>query len=166
MKGESFKTWGFRQLMNLYPMFFGTGGKLVYLQRDFKHAVVEIKLGLWTRNYVGTIFGGSQFSAMDPFHMVLLMNCIGSKDYVVWDKAATITFKKPGKTTIKTEIVYSDEELENIRQQAQTHGKFQFIKSVDWRDRAGDVVSTIEKTIYVATKEYSRAKKTERDRTS
>jgi hypothetical protein len=38
-------------------------------------------LSSWrTRNYVGTIFGGSMYSAVDPIYMVMLTRRLG-KDY-------------------------------------------------------------------------------------
>ena len=158
MKGESLKTWCFRQAMNKYPMFFGTGGKIIFLKKDFKHVIVRLKLNLWTYNYVGTIFGGSQFAALDPFHMVLLINCLG-KDYVILDKAGSIKFKKPGKGTIQAEIIYTDEELQSIREETNKTGRYEFTKSVDWKNQEGEVISTLEKTVYVATKEYFKNRK-------
>lgn len=159
MKGESLKTWAFKHVMNWYPMFLGTGGKVLFIQHDWKRAIVRLKLNLWTRNYVGTIFGGSMFAAVDPFHIVLLINIMG-KNYVIWDKAATIRFKKPGKGLIKADISYTDEEIKNIERITQENGHYEFTKPVSWIDEKGDVVSTVDKTVYVATKEYykNRAK--------
>jgi hypothetical protein len=120
---------------------------------------------LFTRNYVGTIFGGSQFAALDPFHTVLLINCLG-KEYIVWDKAGSIKFKKPGKGKLKAEIIYTDEELADIRKQTRDHGKYEFVKNADWIDAQGDVVSTLDKTVYVATKEYFKKRQLEREQKS
>jgi len=59
---------------------------------------VRIRLPLiWrTRNYVGTIFGGSLYGAVDPIYMIMLIKALGP-DYIVWDKAATIRFLRPGR---------------------------------------------------------------------
>ena len=40
------------------------------------------------------MFGGSMFSAMDPLAMVALIHSLG-EDYVVWDKSASIQYKRP-----------------------------------------------------------------------
>jgi hypothetical protein len=161
MRGENFKSRMFRFGMNIYPMFFATGGRLLFLKADFSHAIVRLKLNLWTRNYVGTIFGGSMFSAADPFHMVLLINCIG-KNYIVWDKSAKIDFKKPGKGTLKAEFIYTPEELKNITDTADKNGNYEFKKAVSWIDQKGEVVSTYEKVIYVATKEHFKKRQEEK----
>lgn len=160
MKGESFKSWGFRTLLNWYPMFFGTGGKVIFLSRDFQKTTIRLKLNVWTYNYVGTIFGGSQFSALDPFHMVLLLRVIGP-DYIVLDKAGSIRFKKPGKGKLTATIEYTDEEIAGIKERAQKEGRFELVKSVDWINSQGEVISTLDKTIYIATKEYFKNRKKE-----
>lgn len=162
MHGESLKTKFFRYGINLYPMFFGTGGKVTFIKGDWTHATVRLKLNLWTRNYVGTIFGGSQFAAADPFHKVLLINCIG-KEFIVWDKAATIIFKKPGKGVITADFIYTPEELESIKQHTLQNGSYEFKKTVSWIDQHGDTVSTFEKTVYVATKEHFNKRRKEKE---
>jgi hypothetical protein len=48
-----------------------------------------------TRNYVGTIFGGSMNSAVDPIYMVILIRRLG-KDEVVWDKPRRSNSKNRG----------------------------------------------------------------------
>lgn len=150
---ESLKTRFFRYGLNVYPMYFGTGGRLIYLAGDWTRATVRLKLNLFTRNYVGTIFGGSMFAAADPFHMVLLMNILGPQ-FIVWDKAGRIDFKKPGRGPIEAKFVYTPEEITNIRAATVENGSFEFKKSVPWIDEQGETVSIFEKTVYVATKEF------------
>lgn len=158
MQTETFKSWIFRRLMNWYPMFFGTGGKILFLSGDYKKAVVQLRLNMWTYNYVGTIFGGSQFSALDPFHMVLLLKIIG-RDYVVLDKAGSIQFKKPGKGKLTATVEYTDSEIADIKVRAQKEGKFELVKSTDWIDAKGEVVSSMQKMLYIATQEYFKNRK-------
>jgi hypothetical protein len=161
MAPESFRTKMFRIGINFYPMFFGTGGKVLYIAGDWKYVRLRLKLNLWTRNYVGTIFGGSQFAATDPMYMVMLFNILGG-EYVVWDKSANIQFKKPGKGTLKAEFEYTDEEIAHIKQIANAEGRYEFKKETSWIDSSGEVVSIIEKSIYVATKEYYRKRQEEK----
>jgi acyl-coenzyme A thioesterase PaaI-like protein len=150
---ESLKTIFFRFGINVYPMFYGTGGRVTYLAGDWTRATVRLKLGLRTRNYVGTIFGGSMFAAADPFHMVLLINILGP-DFVVWDKAGRIDFKKPGRGRIEANFIYTPDEIARIRETTLKDGSYEFKKSLPWVDQQGDTVSVFEKTIYVATKEF------------
>lgn len=155
---ESLKTKIFRILMNWCPMYFGTGGKILFIASDWKKVTLQLKLNLWTYNYVGTIFGGSQFSATDPFLMVLLINILG-KDYVVWDKAGSIRFVKPGQGQLKLSFEYTDAEIENIKAQVAAQGRYEFTKGADWLDQHGEVVSKVEKVVYVSTKAYDRERR-------
>src|SRR3546814_7957791 len=82
------------------------------LDEDFRGARVELRMRPWNRNYVGTHFGGSLFAMTDPFCMLLAMQAIGP-DYVVWDKAGTIEFVKPGRGTVHARFDLDDEVLED-----------------------------------------------------
>lgn len=156
---ESFQTRLFRHGLNVYPMYRGTGGRVKFISSDWHHARVELRLRLKTRNYAGTIFGGAMFAAVDPFHMVLLLNILGKENFVVWDKAGAIQFKKPGRGRILCDVRYAADEVTQIREQATRDGKYEFVKSVEWVDEVGDVVAIVQKTVYVATKEYYRERR-------
>lgn len=144
-------------------MFFGTGGKVVFLSDDWTHVIVELKLGIWSRNFIGTIFGGSQFAAADPFHMVPLIHILGS-EFVVWDKSGNIVFKKPGKGKLRAEFRFTPDEIESIKTKARHDGSYLLTKSVPWIDEQGDTVSVVEKTLYVATKEHHQKRQLEREK--
>lgn len=112
-----------------------------------------MKLTWYNRNLVGVHFGGSLFSMCDPFYMLMLMQVLG-RDYIVWDKAASIRFRKPGKGTVKAAFRITDEKVNEIRTHVAEHGKGDFIFHVDVTDSGGDVVAALEKTIYVRRKDF------------
>jgi hypothetical protein len=87
----------------------------------------------------------------DPFYMLMLIKNLGD-NYIVWDKAAYIDFKKPGRNTLHASFVFSAEELEDIRKKADENEKYVFDKHVDVFDEQGDVVASIVKTLYVRRK--------------
>ena len=82
-------------MLNIYPPYWGTGIVVSKVAPDFTEIVVQMKKRFYNRNYVDTHFGGSLYSMVDPFYMLMLINILG-KDYVVWDKSAFIDFVKPG----------------------------------------------------------------------
>jgi len=63
--------WGF----NIFPAYWGTGGRITSIAPDWHEVRVRVPLSWRTRNYVGTIFGGSLYGAVDPIYMVMLINC-------------------------------------------------------------------------------------------
>src|SRR5436853_1768517 len=110
---ESFRSRRLRWWFNLFPAYRGTGGRVSYIAADFREVRVRLPLSWRTRNAVGTIFGGSMYGAVDPIYMIMLMSILG-RDYVVWDKAATIRFRKPGKTTLHATFTVDGAELDAI----------------------------------------------------
>lgn len=145
---ESFASRKMRWKFNLFPAFRGTGGRVTYIAGDFREARVRLPLNWRTRNYVGTIFGGSLYGAVDPLYMILLIKILGP-DYTVWDKAATIRFVKPGRSTLYARFVIEEEEIQTIRRLLETAPSIDRVYRVDLTDAAGVVHAAVEKTIYI-----------------
>ena len=139
--------WGF----NFFPAFRGTGARVTYISGDFREVHVKLPLSWRTRNYVGTIFGGSLYGAVDPHYMIMLIKILGP-DYVVWDKAATIRFRKPGRATLFARFVIPEEEIAEIRRRLETEPSIDLVYKVDLTDADGVVHAAVEKTIYVRKK--------------
>lgn len=146
--------WGF----NLSPMFRRTTARITDVTPDLHRVHVELPISWKNRNYVGSIFGGSLFSAVDPIPMVQLLRILGD-DYVVWDKEATIRFRRPAYSDVVANFIYSEAELSEIRAQVAEQGEILWQKVTDLTDRDRHTVySTVTKTLYVATKDHYRAK--------
>ena len=140
-----------RILFNYFPAFWSTGAKVTYLAADYKEVHLKLPLNWRTRNYVGTIFGGSIFSSTDVLYFLLVLKNIG-EDYVVWDKASSIRFKKPGKGTLYTKAFISDEEIEIIKTELLNTDKIDRVYYLDLIDEEGDICASIEKTIHIRNK--------------
>src|ERR1051325_731237 len=96
-----------RLLFNVFPAYRGTGARVTSIADCLTEVRVRLPLSWRTRNYVGTIFGGSIYGAVDPMYMIMLIKLLG-RDYVVWDKAAAIRFRKPGRSTLYTTFRIDD----------------------------------------------------------
>jgi hypothetical protein len=145
-----------RWVLNLYPPFLGAGIRIRRLQSDWKAIDVEMKLWFWNSNYVGTHFGGSLYSMTDPFYMLMLIENLG-RDYIVWDKSATIRFRKPGKGKMRTEFRLTDDQLDEIRSKLQTQDKIEPTFLVQVRDESGDLVAEVEKVLHVRKKKLENS---------
>lgn len=146
---ESFKSRRFRWGFNLFPAYRGTGGRVTYIADDFREIHVKLPLNWRTRNYVGTIYGGSIYGAVDPIYMLMLMQILG-KEYVVWDKAATIRFKKPGKEALYVDFQVDQNEIDEIKRLAETERSIDRNYNLELKDKNGVVHAFIEKTIYIS----------------
>ncbi|MEA2601240.1 MAG: hypothetical protein QOF89_2232 [Acidobacteriota bacterium] len=138
------------RLLSLYPPYLGAGVR-VRSSPDLRTFEVRMKLRWWSRNYVGTQFGGSLYSMCDPFFMLILMEALG-RDYVVWDKAATIRFRRPGRSTVKATFQIPQERIEEIRAAADAERKVEPVFMVEIVDEQGEVVAEVEKLLYVRRK--------------
>ena len=145
-----------RMFMNIWPPFLGAGIRVRRLGSDWTEIDVEMKLHWWNRNYVGTHYGGSLYSMADPFFMVMLIQNLG-KDYIVWDKSASIRFKKPGRGTVSASFRLSQEQIREIRQALNTHEneKIERVFTVEVKDESGSVVAQIEKLLHIRRKDQS-----------
>jgi hypothetical protein len=143
-----------RWLMNLWPPFLGAGIRVRRLQSDWKEIDVEMKLRFWNANFVGTHYGGSLYSMTDPFYMLMLIENLG-RDYIVWDKSASVRFRKPGKGKMAAAFRLSDEQIEGIRQALNSQDKVEPKFVVEVKDETGVVVAEVEKVLHVRKKNPS-----------
>jgi hypothetical protein len=139
--------WGF----NFFPAYRGTGARFAYIAGDWREVRIKLPLNWRTRNYVGTIYGGSMYGAVDPVYMVMLINLLGP-EYVVWDKAASIRFKKPGKTTLCARFVIDETETDAIKAALAEQEAIDRVYQIDLVDRDGVVHASVEKMIYIRRK--------------
>jgi len=141
-----------RMYLNIWPPFLGAGIRVKRLASDWKEIDVEMRLRRWNANYVGTHYGGSLYSMADPFFMVMLIENLG-QDYIVWDKAASIRFRKPGRGTVSASFRLSDEQIDEIRQALTSQAKIERVFMVEIRDEAGVVVAEVEKLLHIRRKD-------------
>ena len=143
--------WG----MTFYPPYLGAGVRVRHISDDFRDIKVSMGLGWYNRNYVGTQFGGSLYSMVDPFFMLMLMENLGPR-YIVWDKAADIDFIAPGKGPVFARFTIDETLLAEIRRQTADGEKYLPQLQVDIHDGAGHLVARVGKTLYVRLKPPAR----------
>ena len=136
------------KVMSVYPPFLGAGIRVVRISPDRRTFDVRMKLTFFNRNYVGTHFGGSLYAMCDPFFMLILIPALGP-EYVVWDKAATIRFKRPGRGNVHATFHVPQERIDEIRRAADAGEKVEPVFKAEVVDEAGQVVVEVEKTLHV-----------------
>jgi hypothetical protein len=149
--------WIYRQALNLWPCIRGGGGKVTNIYSDFTKLNVRLKLGLRTRNLVGTIYGGSMYASTDPMYMLMLLEILGP-EYVVWDKGCTIRFKRPATTPLEAKFEITDAMLKDIKENVANSGEYTFTWKVDYKDRESKVYCEFDKVLYVASKSFYKEK--------
>lgn len=138
----------FYRFLSLWPPFLAAGIRVRRVESDLNGYEVRMNLHWYNRNFVGTHYGGSLYSMADPFYMLILMEQLG-RGYTVWDKAAAIRFRKPGRGLVRARFEITPEEFANIRQRADAGEVVEptFIARIV--DAEGDVVAEVEKLLHV-----------------
>lgn len=138
-------------MIRYYPPLLAAGIWVRRISADFREVDVEMKLRWWNTNYAGVHYGGSLYSMTDPFYMLMLLKNLG-REYIVWDKAAAIRFRKPGRGKVTAQFRLSEAQVEEIRRALESQEKFEPVYTVEVKDESADVVAVVEKTLYVRRK--------------
>jgi acyl-coenzyme A thioesterase PaaI-like protein len=150
-------SWRLRYL-RWWPPMLGAGVRVTRMDKDLRAVDAEMRLTRLNRNYMGVHFGGSLFAMTDPFYMLMLATNLG-REYVVWDKAASIRYRKPGVGTVRVEFRLSEERLAEIRAALEVEGRYDARFGVEVKDDRGEVVAEVERVVYCATKSAHEARK-------
>ncbi len=157
IQSESSRTRIARWVLNWYPAFRRAGGKIQHISADWTYVRVKLKYRWATRNWVGSVFGGSIYASTDHIYMTQLMQILG-KEYVVWDKAAAVDFKKPIRKFALAEFIITPQLIEQVKQEVGENGKYVFDLPVSYQ-KGEEEYALITKTLYVASQEYYKQRK-------
>lgn len=138
-------------ILNRYAPYRGAGIQIEKIDFPNYHIRVKMPLTRKNQNIVGVHFGGSLYSMIDPFYMLLLMHHLGSK-YIVWDKAAKIQFLSPGRGTVYADIRIDSAEIKHIKTLAEDYSAVNRIYQLSIYDETGVRIAEVEKTIYIRRK--------------
>ena len=145
------------RLLSLWPPFLGAGIRVVRYDAGTRSCEVELRQ---RRSNVGISkvhFGGSLFAMTDPFYMFLIIQALGP-DYVVWDKAGSIRFRRPGLGTVRAHFELTNARLAEIRAALDRDGIVEPVFQVNIVNADGEVVSQVERVLYCATREAHEAR--------
>lgn len=147
-----------RRALNLWPPYrLGPGIRVDEISQDFTYARTSLPMRFYNQNYVGTHFGGSLYSMVDAMYMLMLINILG-REFIVWDMAAKIEYRKPGKGTVTADFCIPDTLIASLRE-LEPNEKTVLDLDVNVVDEVGDVVAHVVKTEYVRRKDSSPSSK-------
>ncbi len=145
MKNILFKLW------NFWPPFLGAGIKIEKVSDDMMSVRIRLKRRFWNRNLVGTAYGGSIYSMVDPFYMAMLLNHL-KKEFIIWDKSSFVRFRKPGTTDLIADFELTQKDLDDIRERMKTEEKFDWERMVYVKDPEGNIIAEVNKIINIRKK--------------
>ena len=89
--------------------------------------------------------------------MLMFMQILG-KDFVVWDKAASVKFVRPIVNKVKCRFLVTDELVEEVKHKIEVLGEYTFDLPLKYEDENGVVYAVFTKTVYAASKEFYKKK--------
>ena len=110
-----------------------------------------MKLTVLNHNVFGTHFGGSLYAMCDPWFVLILMRAL-DPEYIMWDKVASIQLLYPGRGIMTATFHISQENIAEIRREADGGQKIEPKFAVDVLDAHGEATAHVEKLIYVRKK--------------
>lgn len=135
------------RFMFLWPPFLGAGIRVRNFSRDGSYVRVTHHPRLFTRNGVGTAFGGTLMAMTDPFYMLASMQRLGT-EYIVWDVRGEVEFRKPGKGTLTAEMRIDDATYRLIRERTAGGQKYLHWFETTINNEAGEAVATVRRQVY------------------
>lgn len=147
----SLPIFAFKMLINLWPPLLFTGIRLVKVSKNWRYMQVEMPLRFYNKNIIGVHFGGSLYSMVDPWYMMMIGQNLG-QGYFVVDHSATIYYKKLGTSRVYAEFILSEKDIATIKQEACSNEKVTKTFTVDIKDEHQEIICSIEKTIYIRKK--------------
>ncbi len=98
------------------------------------------------------------YGAVDPVCMLMLIKNLGSS-YEVWDKAAIIRFKKPGRSTLHATFRLDQEEVDLIQKELCHTDSIDRVYNIELTDEKGTACATVEKIIHIRRKAKDTTRK-------
>ncbi len=141
------RRWGY----NCLPSYRGSGGWITYLADDWREVRVKLPLNLWTRNYYGTLYCGSMYSAVAPFFVAMYYFNL-DKQCMVWDKSTQITFRKPGESTLYAHMQLAEAEIAAVKADLETKRATERQYAIDLIDAGGTICVSFETVVYIRRK--------------
>jgi len=142
---------------NLHPAFRATGGRVEWVAPDFRSLRIRLRLTRRTRNIVGSLYGGSLFAITDGAHPTLLMLALG-RDVIVWDKSASIRYRRPAYGTVYADFTLPDVEIAQVRAALARDHETTRNYTVEIKDARGELYAVVERIVYIADKAFYQRK--------
>jgi acyl-coenzyme A thioesterase PaaI-like protein len=143
--------WTFKWFLNLYPPLMFNRIRIVEVGQGIRYVRVRVGKSLLTRNLHGSIFGGTIYSAADPFYALMYWQILARRGERVqaWMKSASVSFLRPANTRLTLEFSLSDEDVARACGALEKDGRYTHTYRTKAVDRNGQVCAIVDSEIYL-----------------
>lgn len=138
-------------ILNLFPPLFFNRIVVKNISDDYLEMDVVLKKTFFNINFHKTIFGGSIFSACDPFFPTMYYNIFKLQDrkLIIWVKNAEINYLLPANTSLKLKFQINNSHLSEIEKNLQTNGKCEIKNEVEAKNKNNEICASAIITTYL-----------------
>ena len=149
--------------MRLYPPMLFQRIWVKKIHKNYRGADIKINKSLFTTNFGNSIFGGTIFTATDPFYALLFGQILKHKGYniTVWLKSASIDYIKPGRTDLHYTIEIDDDMINEAVQILKKDGKFIKMYPIEIFDKTGQLCVIAHNEVYIRDLDFTGENKKE-----
>jgi hypothetical protein len=144
--------------MRCYPPLLFQRVLVTKFHKGFRGVDVKVKKSFFNNNYNGSIFGGTIFSAADPFYPVLFYQVLIRRGYKImaWSQSAAIRFRKPAHTSLYFKINITDENITDCERDLNSTGIHRRTFPIEIYDKSGQLCATVLIKIYIRNLNYMK----------
>jgi acyl-coenzyme A thioesterase PaaI-like protein len=144
-----------KMIINLFPPLFFNRIKVTKVEKGFKHLRVRVKHSVLNKNIQKSIFGGTIFSAADPYYALMYWQIFAHRGVSLeaWLKSAEIEYVKPSTSNLTLDFRLSDLDIKEAEEAIASDGRFRKWHEVEAIDEQGDVCAVIRTQVYLRKKQ-------------
>ncbi len=138
-------------VLNIFPPLLFNRIVLKEISDDFMQMRVVIRRALFNINFHKTIFGGSIFSACDPYFPTMYYHIFTNKNrkLIIWLKSAEIQYLHPADTSLKLYFKITKEDISLAEKALDKIGKFEVWHNVEAINKKGIVCAKAKMQVYL-----------------
>tara|TARA_B100001758_G_C18254462_1_gene527579 strand:- start:23 stop:502 length:480 start_codon:yes stop_codon:yes gene_type:complete len=140
-----------KYILNIFPPLLFNRIVLKSISKDFLEMKVVIRRALFNMNFHKTIFGGSIFSACDPYFPTMYYHIFANKNrnLIIWLKAAEIQYIKPADSSLEIYFKISEEDVQIAEDALNKKGKFEVWHTIEAINKRGIICAKAKMQIYL-----------------
>ena len=140
-----------KTILNIFPPLLFNRIVLKEISNDFMEMKVVLRRALFNINFHKTIFGGSIFSACDPYFPTMYYHIFASKGrkLIIWLKAAEIQYLKPAESSLILNFKITKENIKIAEDTLNEKGKFEIWHTVQAINKQDVVCARAKVQVYL-----------------
>lgn len=140
-----------RLMLNFFPPLFFNRIKIVKLSDDFTFCRVLVKKSVFNTNLQKSIFGGTMFSAGDPFQAIMYWQYFAHHNIHVqaWLKKAQISYRQPAFDSLQLEFKLTETDIAEAKSALTETGRFEKWHEIPILTVRGEPVAIIKTLVHL-----------------